>query len=81
MLRSRDLEELEAWLVERALEHEAPKVLFRLARERSRTGENVHPGRALAERREARAWAPSRARWPNWRFSASWEPMSGTSAI
>ena len=27
MLRSRDLEELEAWLVERALEHEAPKVL------------------------------------------------------
>ena len=62
--------------LERALEHEAPKVLFRLARERlrterlvfpaprpnrttcqfgarSRTGENVHPGRALAERREA----------------------------
>ena len=34
MLRSRDLEELEAWLVERALEHDAPKVLFRLARER-----------------------------------------------
>ena len=26
-------------------------------------------------------WDPSRARWPNWRFSASWEPMSGTSAI
>ena len=71
-LRSRDLEELEAWLVERALEHDAPKVLFRLAREwlrterlvfpapdrivrlcqfgaRSRTGENVHPGRALAK--------------------------------
>ncbi len=22
-------------------------------------------------------WDPSRARWPNWRFSASWEPMSG----
>ena len=33
MLRSRDLEELEAWLVERALEHDAPKVLFRLTRE------------------------------------------------
>ena len=30
MLRSRDLEELEAWQVERALEHDAPKVLFRL---------------------------------------------------
>ena len=26
-------------------------------------------------------WDPSRARWPNWHFSASWEPMSGTSAI
>ena len=37
MLRSRDLEELEAWLVERALEHDAPTVLFRLARERLRT--------------------------------------------
>ena len=43
MLRSRDLEELEAWLVERALEHEAPKVLFRLARERLRTERLVFP--------------------------------------
>ena len=43
MLRSRDLEELEAWLVERALEHDAPKVLFRLARERLRTERLVFP--------------------------------------
>ena len=94
-LRSRDLEELEAWLVERALEHEAPKVLFRLAREwlrterlvfpapdrivrlcqfgaRSRTGENVHPGRPSSGSGRvllARARAPSRARWPNWGLS------------
>ena len=43
MLRSRDLEELEAWLVERVLEHDAPKVLFRLARERLRTERLVFP--------------------------------------
>ena len=43
MLRSRDLEKLEAWLVERALEHDAPKVLFRLARERRRTERLVFP--------------------------------------
>ena len=43
MLRSRDLEELEAWLVERALEHDAPKVLFRLAREWLRTERLVFP--------------------------------------
>ena len=43
MLRSRNLEELEAWLVERALEHDAPKVLFRLARERLRTERLVFP--------------------------------------
>ena len=43
MLRSRDLEELEAWLVERALEHEAPKILFRRARERLRTERLVFP--------------------------------------
>ena len=43
MLRSRDVEELEAWLVERALEHDAPKVLFRLARERLRTERLVFP--------------------------------------
>ena len=118
--------------LERALEHDAPKVLFRLARERLRTERLVFPapdrivrlvssarGRAqertytlvepLLSAREAsparrsaqgqgleqpvdpqvaragcfwrEPWDPSRARWPNWRFSASWEPMSGTSAI
>ena len=38
-----NLEELEAWLVERALEHEAPKILFRRARERLRTERLVFP--------------------------------------
>ena len=51
MLRSRDLEELEAWLVERALEHDAPKVLFRLARERLRTDIHRRSGQGVVIRR------------------------------
>ena len=38
-----DLELLEAWLVERALEHDAPKLLFRFARERLHAQNLVFP--------------------------------------
>ena len=62
MLRSRDLEELEAWLVERALEHDAPKVLFRLARERLRRPPSKrHASRKPPLRKDSRSGGGSGA--------------------
>jgi len=48
--RPSDLRTLKAWLIERALEHDRPTLLFQLACEKLRTDKIVRPGLTCLER-------------------------------